>query len=184
MTTTSTTAITIRDGTPRDAPAISRIHVAGWKSRYVDLVPQPTLDALQPADRETRWRGWLSGDDRRTLFVAVDGERVIGFSAGWPEPAGTPGTVEVAAIYVGDEFHGRGLGKGLLTRLAARGRALGFTALSLEMLVGNPTGGFYEHLGGRIVDAYTSMIGGHEIAEVRYRWDDIDVLARIDRGER
>lgn len=178
------TRLTIRDGTAGDAPAIARVHVAGWKSRYVGLVLQPTLDALRPEDRETRWREWLSGDDRRTLFVAVDGERVVGFSAGWPEPAGTTDTVEVAAIYVDDAFHGRGLGKGLLRRLATRGQALGFTALSLEMLVGNPTGGFYEHLGGRIVDAYTALIGGHEIAEVRYRWDDIDVLARIDRGER
>lgn len=179
----TTTTIMVRDGSADDAPAIAQVHVAGWRSRYVGLIPQHILDALRPEDREALWRSWLDGGPGRTLFVVVDGGRVVGFSAGWPEPKGTPGTVEVAALYVDDTHHGRGLGRRLLARLAARSHALGCTALSLEMLVGNPTGGFYEHLGGRVVEDLTSMIGGHAIPEVRYRWDDIGVLVALDRDE-
>ena len=183
MTTAPVGTLTVRDGRPDDAPAIARVHVAGWQSRYVGLIPQDVLDGLRPEQREARWRMWLDGGDRRTLFVALDGDRVVGFSAGWPEPGpdAAPDTIEVAAIYVDDTYHGRGLGRRLLARVASRGQALGFIALSLEMLVGNPTAGFYEHLGGRISDRYASTIAGHQIPEVQYRWDDIGVLASHDR---
>lgn len=183
MTTHPAITIIIRDGTADDAPGIARVHVAGWQSRYVGLIPRDVLDGLRPEQREAHWRPWLDDDEPRTLFVALDGARVVGFSAGWPEPGpdAASDTVEVAAIYVDDAYHGRGLGKQLLARVASRSQALGFTALSLEMLVGNPTAGFYEHLGGRISDRYTSDIAGHRIPEVQYRWDDIGVLARLDR---
>ena len=183
MTTTPAVTIPIREGMADDALGISRVHVGGWQSRYVGLIPQDVLDGLRPGQREARWRQWLDGGEGRTLFVALDGDRVVGFAAGWPEPGpeAAPGTVEVAAIYADEAYHGRGLGKRLLARVASRSQVLGFTALSLEMLVGNPTAGFYEHLGGRIVAEYTSPIAGHQIPEVRYRWDDIDVLARLDR---
>ena len=183
MTTTPARTITIRDGTADDAPGIARVHVVGWQSRYVGLIPQDVLNGLRPEQREARWRRWLVDGDRRTLVVALDGDRVVGFSAGWPEPGpdAAPDTVEVAAIYLDDAYHGRGLGKRLLARVATRSEALGFAALSLEMLVGNPTAGFYEHLGGRISDRYESTIAGHRIPEVQYRWDDITVLAQLDR---
>lgn len=103
--------------------------------------------------------------------------------AGWPEPGldAAPDTVQGAAIFLDDAYHGRGPGKRLLARVASRSQALDFTALSLGMLVGNPTGGFYEHLGGRISDRYTSAIAGHQISKVQHRWDDIGVLSGLDR---
>lgn len=179
--------ITIRDGTAEDAAGVARVHVTGWRTRYVGLVPQQLLDDLRPEHRVRRWSEWLGGGERRSLFVAVTGageadggERVVGFSAGWPEPEGPADTVEVAAIYLDADYQGHGLGRRLLARVARRGQDDGFTALSLEMLVGNPTAGFYDRMGGRVVGRYTNTIGGQDIAEVRYRWDDIDDLARLD----
>jgi len=87
----------------------------------------------------------------------------------------------VAALHVARSQHGRGLGRRLLTQIATRAELRGYTDLSLEMLEGNPTGGFYDHLGGRITDRYTSILDGEEVAELRYRWDDITTLSRLDR---
>ena len=39
------TTITVRDGTADDAAGIARVHVDGWRTRYVGLVPQRLLDA-------------------------------------------------------------------------------------------------------------------------------------------
>jgi len=115
--------------------------------------------------------------------VAVDGDDIVGFVAGWPEPDGEPHIIEVAALHVARSLHGRGLGKGLLARVASRGERMGYTALSLEMLEGNPTGGFYDHLGGRVTDRYTSILDGEAVADLRYRWDDIATLSRLDRRD-
>ncbi len=51
------------------------------------------------------------------------------------------------------------------------------------MLEGNPTGGFYDHLGGRVTDRYTSILDGEAVADLRYRWDDIATLSRLDRRD-
>ena len=179
-----TTAPVIREATDADMPAVGRLHIDSWRTTYAGLLPQGFLDRLTYAEREHRWRNWLRDDDgRRLLLVAVDGGEVVGFVAGWPEPEGEPHIVEVAALHVARSQHGRGLGKRLLARVAARSEQRGFTALSLEMLQGNPTGGFYDHLGGRVTDRYTSVLDGEAVADLRYRWDDITTLSRLDVPE-
>ena len=171
----------IRDATQDDMPAVGRLHIDSWRTAYAGLLPQAFLDRLTYAEREQRWRNWLRDDDgRRLLLVAVEGDEVVGFVAGWPELAGEPHIFEVAALHVARSQHGRGLGKRLLARVAARAEQRGFAALSLEMLEGNPTGGFYDHLGGRVTDRYTSVLDGEAVADLRYRWDDIATLSRLD----
>ncbi len=61
---------------------------------------------------------------------------------------------------------------------------MGYTALSLEMLVGNPAGGFYDRMGGRIDARYAALFEGEAVSEVRYRWDDIRTLSGKDRPDR
>ncbi len=164
--------------------AIGRLHIDSWRSTYVGLMPRPFLDRLTYEERERRWRGWLQDDDgRRLLLIAVDGDDLVGFVAGWPEPDGAPTIIEVAALHVARSRHGRGLGKRLLAHVAGRGERMGYTALSLEMLEGNPTGGFYDHLGGRITDRSTSILDGEAVADLRYRWDDIATLSRFDQRD-
>lgn len=184
ISTASDTRPVIRDATLDDMPAVGRLHIDSWRTTYVGLLPQALLDQLTYGEREQRWRDWLRDDDgRRLLLVAVEADAVVGFVAGWPEPDGEPRFIEVAALHVARSQHGRGLGKRLLTRIATVAERRGFTALSLEMLEGNPTGGFYDHLGGRVTDRYTSLLDGEEVADLRYRWDDIATLSRLDQRE-
>lgn len=174
----------IRDATFDDMPAIGRLHIDSWRTAYLGLLPRAFLDGLTYAEREQRWRNWLRDDDgRRLLLVAIEGGAVVGFVAGWPEPRGEPHIVEVAALHVARSQHGRGLGKRLLARVAAGAERRGYTALSLEMLEGNPTGGFDDHLGGRVTDRYTSILDGEKVADLRHRWDDISTLSRLDRQQ-
>lgn len=182
--TPSVPSALIRDATDDDMAGIGRLHIASWRSAYAGLLPRPFLDRLTYEEREGRWRRWLEDDDgRRLLLVAVDGDALVGFVAGWPEPDGEPRIIEVAALHVARSLHGRGLGKCLLARVASRGERMGYAALSLEMLEGNPTGGFYDHLGGRVTDRYTSILDGEAVADLRYRWDDIATLSRLDRRD-
>ncbi len=180
----TTAAPVIRGATDDDMPAVGRLHVDSWRATYPGLLPQALLDRQTYAEREQRWRGWRQDDDgQRFLLVAVAAGEVVGFVAGLPEPNGDPHIVEVAALHVARSQHGRGLGKRLLARAAALGEQRGFTALSLEMLEGNPTGGFYDHLGGRVTDRYATLLDGEEVTDLRYRWDDITALSRLDRRD-
>ncbi len=128
--TSSVPSALIRDATDDDMAGIGRLHIDSWRSAYAGLLPRPFLDRLTYEEREGRWRRWLEDDDgRRLLLVAVDGDDLVGFVAGWPEPDGAPTIIEVAALHVARSLHGRGLGKRLLARVASRGERMGYAAL-------------------------------------------------------
>jgi hypothetical protein len=59
---------------------------------------------------------------------------------------------------------------------------MGYRRLTLEMLLGNPAGGFYERLGGRVSGPFAASFAGAQISELRYDWDDIGALAALDDG--
>lgn len=169
----------IRDATPDDADAIGLIHVTAWRETYPGIMPPAVLDRLDPVARAGGWRRRLSGD-QRDAFIAlvaeaeVDGQgEVVGFGSAAFD-AGT-GVGEIMTLYLLRRAQGRGLGGALFRALAARLAERGATTLELWMAAGNPTGGFYAHLGGVVAGRKVERLGDarEEIAEVRYRWHDI-----------
>ncbi len=56
------------------------------------------------------------------------------------------------ALRVAQRYHGQGVGRQLFTAVAARLRQEGFICLVVWVLAENPARGFYERLGGELVD--------------------------------
>ena len=170
----------IRDATLDDADAIGLIHVTSWRETYPGIMPRALLDSLDPAARIARWRRALSSDERDSFIAVVaqeasNGRReVVGFGSAMIDA--TTGVGEVQTLYLLRRAQGRGLGGALFRAMASRLAERGARSVELWMASANPTVGFYEHLGGVVVGHRVERLGDAEIAEVRYRWDDISQI--------
>ncbi|WP_040195844.1 GNAT family N-acetyltransferase [Candidatus Soleaferrea massiliensis] len=117
----------IREADSGDAPVISRIFAASWKTAYVGMVPQEYLDGLS----EDHWTGHFKkrvADDDWTVQVACEGEQAVGAIVyGKSKDSAMPGYGEIEAIYLLPSHIGCGMGRLLmdaaLDGLARRGYA-------------------------------------------------------------
>jgi ribosomal protein S18 acetylase RimI-like enzyme len=69
------------------------------------------------------------------------------------------------------DYHGRGWGRQLFMAAAGRLASEGLKGLMLWVLADNPTRGFYEALGGRLLGEQPIQIGNDSLAEVAYGWE-------------
>jgi ribosomal protein S18 acetylase RimI-like enzyme len=164
----------IREASAADSPAIAKVHVASWRSTYRGIISDEVLAGLSYPDRERMWQDSLT-THRSSNFIYVveaDDGPIVGFVAAGKERTGRadfPG--EIYAIYLLKDYHGRGWGRQLFLAAAERLGLEGFTGLMLWVLADNPTRGFYETLGGRLLGEQQIQIGSDSLAEVAYGWE-------------
>lgn len=167
----------IRPASLADAPAIARIHVAGWQSAYRGILPDEHLDSLTIDQRQAFWKQQLHHEPC-LLFVVDDPQRgVIGFSyAGRHHGNFSEYRGEIHAIYVLEQFQRRGLGKQLFRHAAAALRDERYANMMVWALQRNPYRKFYERLGGVLLGEETTCIAGCELQQVAYGWSDLSSL--------
>ncbi len=170
----------VRKARQEDAAAIARVHVDSWRTSYRGIVPAGFLTGMSYEDFEDRWRGWLRGvgDTRWAYRVAeLPSGRIVGFASGGPRqgPAYAEYAAELHTLYLLHEQQGAGIGKRLFGSVA-RGLVEGghTRALLAWVLAGNPSRGFYEALGGRLLGSQEIEVGGARLEEVAYGWPDIE----------
>ncbi len=170
-----------------DAAAIARVHVESWRSTYAGMLPEKMLLKFSNARHEARWWRDVVGRywHRHYVYVAEhETNGVIGFgSAGASRDWEFDQRGEIYALYLLDEYHGSGIGKALfmalLTRLVEERRP----SLVVWVLSTNPSRYFYEALGGRRIAVRKDRMGGVEVEETAYGWEDLDeLLALSDSG--
>lgn len=177
---------TIRPAVVTDAAGMARVHVDGWRRAYPGIVPQEFLDTLSYAKRTERWQAILDGSlepekGYAFQFVAVDPDgQVLGLCGGGPERDGDPLYLgELYGIYVHPDSQGLGIGRVLVKTMARCLYDQGFRNMLLWVLKENhPARGFYAHLGGRPYKQKPITLGGVELVEVAYVWDELDELVR------
>ena len=162
----------IRDATPEDVPALTRLYNAWIPTRTITWTEEPATEA--------RRRDWL---ERQTLeglpvLVADEGGAVLGFAAyeyfrgegKWP---GYRLTME-QSIHVDEVAWGRGVGRALIEALLGRARAAGVHVMVAGIDSENVESlRFHERL-GFIEVARMPQIG------VKFgRWLDLVLVQRI-----
>ena len=157
---------------PEDAASIARVHVESWRTTYRGLVPDAYLAALNVEERTHRWREILNLAGQTTV-AEVEGA-VVGFISGGPIHELVDGyDAEVYAIYLLQEFQGKGIGRALLLDLARRLDEVGFRSLAVWVIEKNPATRFYERSGAIRVGAREREIGGARLPLVAYGWPDL-----------
>lgn len=171
----SVSTIRIRPATADDADAIGAVHVESWREAYADIVPAPFLAGLSIAGRAAAWRQRLNDPPPGFAAFVAEHERdgVVGFADGGQERGGDrhhPG--ELYAIYLRAAFHRHAVGRRLVSAVAAHLATAFPGGMLLWVLEQNRARRFYEALGGRELRAQTIHLGGADLVEIAYGWDD------------
>ena len=167
----------IRKAVLEDARGIAEVHVDSWLSTYGSIVPDDNLDSLTYESREQSWQRGLTQEG---IFAAEDAAgKIIGFATGGGERSGDYPDVEgeLYAIYLLKDLQSKGTGRALTAAVAANLLEKGMSSMLVWVLADNPSRGFYERMGGRLLDEKTIEIAGVELLEVAYVWEDIRALA-------
>ncbi len=137
------------------------VHYQSWKETYRGLIDDDYLDHVMTLERcETIARRYP-----QNLWVAKDGERVVGFVGCGMSREGD-GLGEIYSIYLLREYQGRGIGRMLMQRALDELRDA--THIVLWVLRGNAHAiGFYEHC-GFVLDGVTKDVTiGTPVVELR-----------------
>ena len=174
--------ITIRKAGPKDAEAIAHVHITAWRETYQGIVPDDFLKDLSTERRAKYWEQSLSdpeGEYHNVLAAEVDGAITgfVNYGDARETDLGCQG--ELFAIYILRAVQKLGLGRRLFSDVVRAQLDLGVSSMMLWVLKENPSRGFYEHLGGIYLTEKTIEIGGKELIEVAYGWQD---LRRFQRG--
>ena len=168
----------IRRAIPSDAPGIARVHVASWRSTYVGIVPDEYLASLDCTERERVWGRLITDDSQFTYVAEHRRDGIVGFVSGGPvRMDDVTYTGELYAIYLLEQYQRQGIGHRLVAELCAWLLSEGLASMYTWVLEENPSRRFYESLGGFEFRRQTITIGGRDVVEVAYGWDDISPLA-------
>lgn len=171
MVTGETDDVVIRAATLDDAADIERIKIAGWRTAYRGIVPQPYLDSMRLDDdaiAARRFRMAQNPPEVRTLISYGDAGPV-GFVVYGPD-RDVPASGEIYAIYVDPDAWSRGHGRALLGRAVRDLAADGYPEAGLWVLEGNAHArAFYERFGlSPTGQSQRFEVGAVGVPEVRY----------------
>ena len=171
--------IVIRRAAPRDAEAIARVRIDGWRTSYRGLIPAAYLDGMQVDASTALWDKILTaGPNPASVFVAAHGDEVIGFAAGSMLAEPKFGlNAELTAVYLRREFQRVGLGRRLIAAVVDAQRALGATGMIVWVIAANkPARAFYEALGAELLVEQAFQWDGMDLKEAGYGWRDLSAL--------
>ena len=168
-------AVQIRKATIEDSAGIARVQVDSYRMAYAGIFPQAYLDQFAYEEQEQDWREWITSRPEDLLYVAeLMPGGIVGYALARPGPSAVPlYDSELIALHVRGPYQRQGLGRALVTAVAKELRRQGSRSLMLWVLEANRARGFYERLGGRLLDD-RQMSGGQP--EVAYGWPVIEVL--------
>ncbi|MCC8338757.1 GNAT family N-acetyltransferase [Streptomyces sp. R1] len=166
--------VRVREMALADCDRVSRIRVRGWRTAYRGLVPQPYLDAMDPATDAERRRAVFTGAsaDVVNLVAEDDDGAIVGWACTGPYRDGERRTAdaELYALYVDAGRFGSGIGQALLRESVRRCEAAGHARMLLWVIEGNARARhFYERAGFRPDGAEEPfVVEGVAVPEVRY----------------
>ncbi len=163
--------VAVRD----DGVSIAALHVASWRSAYRGIFSDRYLDGPVEPDRRLLWQGRLRDPRPGQIVVLAEDceETLVGFACGFVDEDPHWGSF-VNNLHVRPDRKGGGVGRALLRELgrhfviAAPGRSVHLLCLADN----HAARGFYESLGGQVVERLLSVeADGNALRGPPYRLD-------------
>jgi ribosomal protein S18 acetylase RimI-like enzyme len=176
----------IRPARLADSAALAHIQVDNYQTAYAGILPQDYLNHFTYTEQEQDWRDCFSAERSDVLLVAENGTgEVVGYALGRPGLSGLPPyDGELISLHVRHWHQRQGVGRRLVAAVAQELEEHGCSSLMLWVLAENPACGFYERLGGRLLDQRKEMRywEGDPAIEVAYGWLNIESLCEVRRN--
>jgi GNAT superfamily N-acetyltransferase len=163
----------VRSARPDDAAAVAEVQLRTWHEVYAGTLPPAALRSVTADEAEKRWRAAVESPPtpRHRLLVALDGERIVGFSAFGPaddEDTDPAVTGEIATLLVAGDAQRAGHGSRLLAATTDQFREAG--ARTATTWIFDADGGmeaFYESAGWALDGASRDLDMGQLVHQVR-----------------
>lgn len=171
----------IRKAVLADSKGIAKVHVDSWRTTYKNIIPDGFLKKLCYDRRTELWNENIIKKGNY-VFVAENSDgKIIGFAdCGKRESNHVPESGDLTAIYLLEEYQGKGVGKRLLRKVFLQFEELGFNRIFVEVLEDNKTRHFYEYYGAELYKTEKITIAGAELNLLIYEWNNIgDVLIKF-----
>lgn len=164
----------VRRARESDAAGIARVQVRTWQAAYRGIVPDDYLDGLSVPARIQAWSDGLARGEPQEVWVATIGPDVAGWIAFGRsrDPHSLVTTAELEAVYVSAEHWGTGLGRALWSKARDRLAELGYSRVTLWVLLENTRAIRFYRVAGFTPDPQsekTIVIGGRPLMEIRYQ---------------
>ena len=184
--------ITVRAITPADIPGLAGIHARCYREANRGILPADYLAKMKASgwqgEWERRFAQGVSGEPAfERHFVAEDSRAgIVGFvSAGPSRDAQLKYEGEIYDVYVLSEFHGRGVGRSLISASVDFLGRRRMNSMLLWVFESNAKAReFFENLGGVLVKLKKDVsIDGNKLVEIPYAWTDLPaLLARLEKA--
>lgn len=162
--------VTLRNADAQDAPLISRMIAASWRSAYRGLIDSTYLDRLPDGYWTPSMRAWLDSGRMNGLIAETDGQPAGCIIFGRSREEERPDWGEIVSLYLLPEAMGKGLGRLLLTSAVQSLREDGYHHIFLWAIQGAAQAErFYLRQGFRpAADQVQYRIGSQLVTDVRY----------------
>ncbi|KON85438.1 GNAT family acetyltransferase [Sporosarcina globispora] len=173
--------MTIRKAGLADSKGIAKVHVDSWRTTYKNIIPDEFLSNLSYDRRTDLWNDNILKEGNYVFVAENNDGDIIGFAdCGKRKSNHIPKSGDLTAIYLLEEYQGKGVGKGLLKQVFLQFEELGFDRIFVEVLEDNKTRSFYEYYGAEIHRTEKITIAGAEFNLLIYEWNNIkDVLSKF-----
>lgn len=172
--------INIRKADSANAGTFAEILCKSWQSAYSGIIPKDILAKF--TDVETRRKSlekWMSGGEAGYLLAYCDDTPCGACCIGVSRDSDLPESGEIVAIYLLEEYWGRGIGRALMREALVELEAMGLARAILWVLERNARARrFYEKC-GLSPDGMSKNSGLGDETEIRYSADISSVLAKI-----
>lgn len=163
----------MREASPLDAAEIAGVQLQTWYETYSSLLPSEHMDIWTEAQLTHQWQDFCAN---RTVLVASDNGRIIGFCCG--SAAGRTdapsGQAELSMLYIIRQYQGLGIGSALLNQMINLLALEGFNSLETWVLNTNRRARyFYERQGGFYFTRAHVVFEGLSLQETGYMWPAI-----------
>ena len=141
---------TIRKMTREDCEAAAHVISASWKETYRGIIPE---EELNRTDEQTIAENSRKNfpEDNHQFVLEVDGVIAGYMNVGLTEEKEYEHCGEIHAVYLLQEYKGKGFGRKMVEAGIRELKAMGCDKMVIGCLAGNPSNSFYEHIGGKLI---------------------------------
>lgn len=161
---------TVRKAVPEDALGITIVNVYTWKTAYSELMPEELIDTRIENLMEKAEKTRADIAQNHNFYIAVVGNTIVGFCCYGPSRNNAyENSGEIYALYTLKGMEKHGVGKALFLAASRELREKGFSSIIINCLYGNPSIGFYRHMGGKVIARRKDILQGKSIsADILY----------------
>ena len=161
----------IRKNLEKDQEQMAHIKIDGWRTAYDKIVASKYLNSLDYDEQTQRYLSSFN-EYKDLVFVAVQGDEVLGYSCFMPYDKDKKYDSELVSLYVRKKEAGRGIGSNLLISTAKELYSLGRKNMIVWCFSDNKNAiSFYEGLGGLKVEEKMAKIGDEAYLEYGFYFD-------------